>query len=140
MSYNDWEFAVRSREEIVEKGLGGWYDILIGGKSGEKTRADFEKAGYIVIPASEFDELKNQHERSICGDWKEITEHEYEDALNVLPPAKWHSGGFFVSEPYSSTIYSFYQKRSGKYYTSLQDIFTPRAEIIESLDAFIERS
>ena len=140
MSYKDWEFAIRSREEIAEKGLSGWYDILINGTSKGKTRADYLDAGYLVIPEAEFDELRKQYERSLCGKWKEITEEEYEYALNVLPPAKWHSGGFFVSEPYTDTIYGFYQKRGGKYYTSLQDIFSPRDEIIASLDAFIERS
>jgi len=31
--------------------------------------------------------------------WKEITEAQYHDALEVLPPALWLSKGFLLGEP-----------------------------------------
>ena len=86
-----------------------------------------------VLTAAEFDALIEKWERNLCGDWKEITEQEYDDALNILPPRKWYDGGFFCSEAFSGTLHSFYQKLNGKCYTSLQSIYTDRNEIIRSL-------
>ena len=137
-----WEFAVKSAEEIRQRGLCGWYAILINGKDSYtgKTKDDFIKEGYTVLPENEFDELVEENERNQCNDWKEITEEEYERALNVLPPMKWYNGGFFVSECYSGSLYGFYQELNGKYYTSLQSVYTKREEILENLKKFIERN
>lgn len=75
---------------------------------------------------------------ALCGDWKEETEEQYDDALNILPPAKWYSGGFYVPEAYTANIYSFHQRMNGRFYTSLQRSSTPRSAILESLAAWIK--
>ena len=134
-----WEFAVKSREEIRERGLSAWYAILINGKDSYtgKTAADYEAENLIVLSESEFDELNAAHEDSMCGHWKEITEEQYEYALNVLPPKKWDNGGFFMGECFSGSLYDFYQRINGKFYTSLQSIYTPRTEILDSLNTYL---
>lgn len=118
---------------VVEKEFyGNAYSILTNDE--QKSKADeYRAAGYDVLTAAEFDALIEKWERNLCGDWKEITEQEYDDALNILPPRKWYDGGFFCSEAFSGTLHSFYQKLNGKCYTSLQSIYTDRNEIIRSL-------
>ena len=145
MLYDDnkvWEFVVKSPEEIRQRGLCGWYAILVDGKDElmNKTKEDYIKEGYTVLQESEFDALVAENERNQCNDWKEITEEEYERALNVLPPKKWKLGGFYIGECYSGSLYGFYQKWGEKYYTSLQSIYTDRNEILENLKKFIERN
>jgi len=145
MKYDEnkvWEFVVKSPDEIRQRGLCGWYAILVDGKDElmNKTKEDYIKEGYTVLPESEFDALVAENERNQCNDWKEITEEEYERALNILPPKKWHDGGFYIGECYSGSLYGFYQKFNGKYYTSLQSIYTKREEILENLKKFIERN
>ena len=83
--------------------------------------------------------LEEWENKNLIGKWKEITEEEYDDALNVLPPVAWCEGGFFISERYTSNISDFYQKYNGKYYTSLQRWSTKRENIIKSLLEFIEK-
>ena len=134
-----WEFVVKSRDEIRERGLCAWYAILIDGKDSYtgKTAADYEAENLVVLSEEEFDALKEENENSMCGQWKEVTEQEYEDALNVLPPKRYANGGFFMGECYSGSLYSFYQEINGKFYTSLQKIYTPRPEILENLNNYL---
>lgn len=136
---NEWKYAVKSADEIREKGLCGYYSMLKDGKDvyTNRTEKDFTDEGFTVLTDGEFHALLEEHERSICDQWKEITEEEYENALNILPPLKWCDGGFFMSEFYTGMITSFYQAFNGKYYTSLQSIDTPRSEIIKSLAQFV---
>lgn len=136
----NWEFAVESIEKIKEKGLYGCvYHILINGinsYTGE-TKTDYIEKGYAVLTESEFDEAIKEYEKSICGHWMEISEKFYNQQLNVLPPMKWCNGGFFVSEAMIGSIHDFYQELNRKYYTSLQDVFTKREDIIAGLEKAI---
>ena len=133
-------YAIKSKEEIINKGLCGWYTMFEdNGKClfGSKTTNDYSSEGYIVVDEKTFNTLLKEHETALCNDWAEITEEEYENALNVLPPVKWYNGGFFISEALTSTIHSFYQKYNGKFYVSYQDIFSSRNDIMESLRNFL---
>lgn len=65
--------------------------------------------------------------QSLCEEWKEITEEQYEDALECLPPMRWHNIGyktsvFFISEAYTADIHSAYISSQGKYYTANRSI------------------
>lgn len=106
----------------------------------KKTKAEFIAEGYTVVSDDDyFSYLEEWENKNLIGKWKEITEEEYDDALNVLPPVAWCDGGFFISERYTSNISDFYQKYDGKYYTSLQRWSTKRENIIKSLLEFIEK-
>ena len=121
---------------VVEKEFrGNAYSIIT---DGSKKKADkYRAAGYDVLTAEEFDDLMTRWERSMCGDWKEITEEQYEDALNVLPPIMWYGGGFFSCEAFSGSLHSFYQRMDGRYFTSLQSVFEERENILASLEKFL---
>lgn len=103
----------------------------------KKTAEEHKAEGFDILTEAEYIELFKNYERGLCSDWKEVTEEQYWDALEVLPPKKWHDGGFYMGECYTGTLYSFYQKWHGKYYTSLQSIYTPRNEILDNLKKFI---
>lgn len=103
-----------------------------------KTADEYIAEGYTVMTDDEYNKFYQEYERSLCNDWSEVTEEKYEDALNVLPPKKWTNGGFFMGECFMGSLYSFYQKWNGKYYTSLQSIFTPRTDILTSLQNYIK--
>ena len=115
--------------------------ILSNGKScySEKTKEDYLKEGLAVVDEDEMFKIREAWENGLIGHWKEISEKEYDDQLNILPPLQWYNGGFFMSEYYTGTVTAFYQKWRGKYYTSLQRIDTDRAEILNSLQDFIKQ-
>lgn len=58
------------------------------------------------------------------GVWEEITEEDFIEALEVLPPLKTWPGGFILGEPYSSsingnTVWLAYQQHKNHYYRAL---------------------
>lgn len=84
-------------------------------------------AGFSVLPFEVYLNKKNKSytDRPI----KEITEQEYNDALDILPPLLWCTIDgvtmFCMSEMYDGSITSQYarDKQTGKYYTKLVDIY-----------------
>lgn len=140
MSINVWKYAVKDVNDIKEKGLCGWYSILINGVNcySDETEQDYLNNGYTVLSEDEFTKLVAEYEDSICGHWKEIAKEDYNNALNVLPPVRWYNGGFYISEAYTANIHDFYQEWGGKYYTSLQRITRNRDAIICELKVALE--
>lgn len=69
------------------------------------------------------------HDRSLCAPFKEITEKEYYDKLDVLPPVRYTKHFFFIGEPYSGDIYPFCFNMDGRYFTGLRSVRTPRKEL-----------
>lgn len=137
-----WTYIVRDPDDFKKRGLSAWYAIIDEPNGTDpytgKTAEDYRAEGYTILTDEEFHAILTAADDALCGDWKEETAEQYEDALDVLPPLQWYGGGFCVSEPYTSNIYSFHQKWNGKHYTSLQRTSTPRADIIKSLAAWIE--
>lgn len=137
-----WTYIVRDLDDFKKRGLSAWYAIIYKPNGTDlysgKTVEDYRAEGYTILNESEFDAILTAADDALCGDWKEETAEQYEDALNVLPPLHWHDGGFYIPERYTSNICSFHQKWNGKHYTSLQRTSTPRADIIKSLTAWIE--
>ena len=103
---------------------------------------DLTAQGYTILDGPSFNKLWNEqwaiYEKEICGNWTEITEQRFVDALNILPPLGWENGGFFLCELYTSNISHIYQELFGKFYTSLQNINRNRNEIIDELNACIK--
>lgn len=134
-------YIVRDLDDFKKRGLSAWYAIITkGGKDifTGKTAEDYRVEGCTILSEEEFRAIYTAADDALCGDWAEETEQQYDDALNILPPAKWYSGGFYVPEAYTANIYSFHQRMNGRYYTSLQRSSTPRAAILESLSAWIK--
>jgi hypothetical protein len=83
-------------------------------------------SGFRSVTWDEYKEL--QREKWLSKEPKEITQKEFDYALNVLPPKCWIQNErfsmFFIGECTTMTYYSqyLYDKASGKYYTALTDI------------------
>lgn len=103
-----------------------------------KTAEQFAAEGYDVLNDEQFDELLERYQTGLCGRWKEVTEEEYNEQLNVLPPIGWNGSGFWMSEYTYGDVTAYYQRFGGRYYTSLQRINTSRKEILASLDEYVE--
>lgn len=134
---NIYEYVLRLDEPFE----GHTYDVLRNGISMTKcgkARADYETEGYEILSEDAYMEKFDQFQDSLCNDWIEITEDEYESSLNVLPPMGWQNGGFFVPEAYIGNVYTFCQSINGKFYTSLQRTSSKRADIMENLKQYID--
>jgi hypothetical protein len=75
--------------------------------------------------------------------FKEISEEQYIDALECLPPKKWHNinksvNVFFISEATINDLHSCYIKSKGKYYSALRSIFESDEQLLETFLKSIE--
>lgn len=115
--------------------------ILCNGKCpyNGKTAQEYLDEGCTIVDEDALYQIVDAYEKSLCGHWAEITEKQYDDALNVLPPMKWYDGGFFVSEALTGTVHAFYQELDGKYYSCNYQIYAPRSEILNSLKKHIQQ-
>ncbi len=104
-----------------------------------KKKEAFISEGYRVISNKEFEELDAKYEESLCGEWSEITQEEYCNHMDELPPVMYHRGGFFSPEATRGSLHPFYQEWNGKYYSCLFSIFDKREKIISSLKEYFGR-
>lgn len=140
---DNWKYAVRSIDDVRERGSCSGYHILSNGRNlynPDITEESYIEQGYTILTWDELNSYIKEHEESLLNHWSEETKEEYENALNVLPPLRWSKGGFFISEALDSNIHSFHRELDGKFYTSNQRTSTPRDQIIENLRAFIKNN
>lgn len=119
---------------------GNIHTILYGGKCPYtgKTEDECVRDGFTIMAWDEYMLMHDAYLNSLCGSWKELSADDYDEALNVLPPVQWYNGGFFMSECYMDDVTTFYQKWGDRYYSSLQHLSTERADIIKSLQNYLE--
>lgn len=79
-----------------------------------------------VVGETELDALFAEHEANMCGNIQEISEEDWDYALNVLPPLRWtHELGvevFAISEATSGCMHSWYARLNGRCFTSTERI------------------
>jgi hypothetical protein len=87
------------------------------------TPEDYSKdRGYAIrlIDAAELTRLFNEHEAGLITDPSPITEDDWHDALNCLPPSRWgHSRGvelFHISERITGDLVDWFAQVGGQYF------------------------
>lgn len=102
-----------------------------------KTAEQFAAEGYDVLNDEQFDELLERYQNGLCGRWKEVTEEEFNEQLNVLPPIGWNGCGFWSPEFTYGDVTAYYMRLGARCYASLQRISTSREEIFKSLYEYV---
>lgn len=101
-----------------------------------KTAADFAQEykgeGRVqLMRMCDFDKL---HDEALRTEPEEITEADYDEALNVLPPMKWHHllgvESFRMTEFYSGHITTIYAKCQGRYWKFRDDAYMQTADLV----------
>ena len=105
----------------------------------ERDEKYYVDQGYSILTWEEVEKLSEDHNNSLCGDWKEITENQFEEMLNVLPPLRWENGGFFMCEMWTDDVTGFYQQIGDRYFTSYQRLSYNRGDILDDLHSFIQQ-
>jgi hypothetical protein len=75
-----------------------------------------------IMPLDEAIPLMQEAQKAkYCGDWKEITEDEWYENLEVLPPEKWETvrgvNIFRMCEYLTGNITAHFAKLNGKFFT-----------------------
>jgi len=94
----------------------------------------------IAITWDEFYKITEAHELTLQGEFTEETEQRYYDALECLPPCKWHSlddrfTSFYISEALTGSLHSFHisDKKTGRFYTATRSRFIKDDELLKQL-------
>lgn len=88
--------------------------VSMGGYSGKTEEALKQEYPSLTIMDNE-SALKAQENHCITNP-VEITEEQYDDALDALPPVNWRSGTFMFREFMVGTVTTIYAKLNGRYY------------------------
>jgi hypothetical protein len=97
-----------------------------------------------IVTNDEFSELYYQSTQELKTPFKEVTEAQYWEALECLPPMKWRDiaegvNVFFISEAYTADLHACYihDRRSGKYYGATRSVFETNAQLMEIFERSI---
>ena len=69
------------------------------------------------------------HDKSLCRPFREITEENYYNCMNELPPVRLKRHSFFFGEPYHSSLYMFCFTIGKRFFRGLRPVMTPQAEL-----------
>lgn len=111
------------------------------GKTVEEMQPEY-KGELIVFTDKELDLYLDNYYKSLQGDWAEIGEEEYFDALECLPPMNWRTitpgvNVFCISEAFTSHLHSHFLKLTNsegvKYYTAMRSRFITNDQILNQI-------
>ena len=105
-----------------------------GGETIEELRIRENNPYLKAVTPSEMDKKLRLYHQSLSEPFKEISEEDYYDLLDVLPPLRMRQNSFFVGEPYYGNMYSFCFTREGRYFKGLRSIQTPQSELDRQID------
>lgn len=87
--------------------------------------------------------LDSYEKQRFSKPFTEVTEEQYYDGLECLPPCKWHDlnerfNSFYISEALTSHYHCFYIKdrETGKYYSATRSKFIKDEELLSELINF----
>ncbi|CAG9929807.1 hypothetical protein [Bacteroides ovatus] len=69
------------------------------------------------------------YDRSLCRPFHEITEEDYYNYMNELPPVRLKHHSFFLGEPYHGSLYMFCFTIGKRFFRGLRPVMTPQAEL-----------
>ena len=106
-------------EELKSPYTGETFDALLEDLNAKRKTGS---PSFRIMPLEDAVPLMEEAQRTkYCGDWKEITEEEWEAALDVLPPEKWETlrgvNIFRMCEYLTGNITAHYAKLRGKFFT-----------------------
>lgn len=129
-------------DTTVTNGFCDYSESLYGERMKPEQYIEKVCPGHIHIP---FDEalllIKESENKNLCGPWEEITEEEYFEKLECLPPEKWcKCKGFEIfrmCEYYTGDITGHYVKAGDKYFTALRRTSTDYEVIANEIAGLI---
>jgi len=97
--------------------------------------------GFCLMPIDEaIQQINKAEDEKIIGEWKEITEEEWMDALGCLPPEKWETVDgvniFRMCEYRTGNITAHYARYKGRFYTASRRTSVPYADMAKEIKGF----
>lgn len=100
-----------------------------GGETLDELKVRENNPFLIAVSDNTINKMIRIYEKSLCWPFSEITEEDYYDSMDVLPPIRLKRNSFFVGEPYYGSLYPFRFTTCGRYFKGLRSVRTPQAEL-----------
>ncbi len=91
----------------------------------------------VILSSAEFERVYLEHIDGMKTKFSEVTEAQYYDALECLPPMRWRDisaglNAFFISEAYTADLHSCFiaDRTTGKYYAATRSKFETNEELV----------
>ncbi len=104
-----------------------------GGETLEELKTNEKNPYLIAVSVNTIWKMTRIYEKSLCGPFCEITEEEYYDNMDVLPPIHLKKHSFFIGEPHYGNLYTFCFTIHNRYFKGLRSVKTPQAELEEQM-------
>lgn len=125
-------------QDVAVQQADGTYLSHCYGETLEQMRERVQDPAIEMVDLDEFSEMVD--DRNVT-DPVEITEEQYIDALEVLPPMDWVMGetsSFYMSEFYSGSVTSIYVARGGRYF-KYRDRVKPHHDRVAKVRQWLEK-
>lgn len=109
-----------------------------GGETIEELRIRENNPFLKTVTPSEMDKMIRLYQQSLSGPFKEITEEEYHEQLDVSSPLRRGPDSFFSDMPYYGDIHTFCFTCEGRFFKGLRSILTPQAELDSQINRHME--
>ena len=98
--------------------------------------------GFVCIPLDDaYEQIEVVNENNYIKPWEQITEEQWDDALNVLPPMNWRTvdgvNFFQCSERMTSNITATYAAVNNKHFTAYRRTSQPYSELVSEIREII---
>lgn len=103
-------------------------------KTLEELRAGEDNPRLVTVSRNTADKMFRIHLKSKCLPFKEITESQYYENMDMLPPVRHTRNFFFIGEPCFRDLYTFCFHVEGRYFTGLRSVTTPRKELEKQME------
>ena len=103
-------------------------------KTLEELRAGEDNPRLVTVSRNTADKMFRIHLKSKCLPFKEITESQYYENMDMLPPIRHTRNFFFIGEPCFRDLYTFCFHVEGRYFTGLRSVTTPRKELERQME------
>lgn len=103
-------------------------------KTLEELRAGEDNPRLVTVSRNTADKMFRIHLKSKCLPFKEITESQYYENMDMLPPVRHTRNFFFIGEPCFRDLYTFCFHVEGRYFTGLRSVTTPRKELERQME------
>jgi len=85
-----------------------------------------------------FYKFRKPYENDLQGDFQEITEEQFFEGLECLPPVRWNRKKgfeyFYISEATTGSLHDLYVRKCKKYYSALRCINLPNEKIEKQIN------
>ncbi len=113
----------------------GIHDDFGQGETLEELKVRENNPYLIAVSKERIRKMHRIYDRSLSTPFNEITEDEYYDNMDLLPPVRHICNSFFIGEPYSNSLYMFCFTIGGRYFKGLRSVRTPHDELVRQMNS-----